>query len=229
MRSESAWAAVWFLTGLSACAADDGSDIAKPCAELSPQECPRATRCEVVAGTRFDTALECKDEGLPLGCRDESLQCANNHRTTVKGADGKTWLVRVEPDRPDCLPAGYTTASELGGPPPGETFEHWQSCAGPLAPPCGELPVAECDTPRCRFLGGRRIDLEGMCFRESARVGCVQSGTACGDSMTLARDPAGVVWEFGNTCTPRGWTSFDIELGGMFYSSLPDGWEKPCP
>jgi hypothetical protein len=195
------------------------------CAERSPQRCAQDARCSVIEGTRFDLTHECRAEIKPLGCRDKRRECPDNVRTTLVDDKKQTWVVPGDVDQPACLPRDFALETVQGGP----RVEDWQSCTSTLAPPCAELPVDRCTHPRCITVKATRVDVAQACSKGSEAVACMRTGMLCDDAASLAKDALGNSWQLPSSCLPNGWSTLSIRLNGMTWSSLPSGWEKPCP
>lgn len=75
---------------------------------------------------------------------------------------------------------------------------------------CVDRSVSECTKGGgCSVLSARRVDAQAECLNNSQDVGCQADDLVCGDRITRAQDPNGVLWLFNDSCIPLGWMTDD--------------------
>lgn len=81
---------------------------------------------------------------------------------------------------------------------------------------CAKLTEAQCmENEACMPMLGMRVIEPDHCVDPGEYLGCTTE-VDCGDALSYARDSAGELWIFPNTCTPDGWP--------VEYPESPDHW-----
>lgn len=72
---------------------------------------------------------------------------------------------------------------------------------------CETLSVNACsEHDECREISAALIDDKSECLLENEAVGCMAYDKTCPEAITLATDPEGALWYFGDQCIPAGWS-----------------------
>ena len=170
------------------------------CSTLSEDECVSDDRCGPILGRPIDANNNCFDYAQlrfaacvpknPAGC-DAAVGYARD-------PEGLLWEFGSL-----CIPPHWTYLADFSDPPP------W--CAA--SDVCSTLSEDECESDSCMSIFGRPLDANNNCFHYSQLrfVACVPNPGGCDEGIDYARDPDGVLWEFGSTCIPPNWT----ELFGL--------------
>ena len=196
---------------------DPPPDLTGPCDELNPEICAGREDCHVIRGSLFDMEKMCHVENRDIGCMDAHIPCSDKPSWALD-PDGACWSFGN-----DCLPAGFTYASQVEGGEACRGMGGWPECTeGPL--PCADLDVSACaGRDDCSVIRGSLYDMEKMCHVENRDVGCMDADGVCGQAGTAAIDPEGACWSFRNTCLPSGFNRASQVEGGEACSNM-SGW-----
>lgn len=73
---------------------------------------------------------------------------------------------------------------------------------------CPQLTLDECArNTNCRTIQGHRVNSTEQCLESQSAAACTAvSASTCTNTITWAREPAGNLWQFSDSCIPAGWT-----------------------
>lgn len=86
---------------------------------------------------------------------------------------------------------------------------------------CESRSIAECEEDaRCGNLWASRLDENLVCSEVETQVGCTIVFRFCGQRLTTAENPDGELFNFPDTCLPKGWTDADdyLRLQSLAYA-----------